>query len=113
MDLNKSITLSEEVIRLLYRNFGNTIDETNIVKVFDRWKAQIPGNALRLSLTIQQATGSGLTVYFTTVLSIKTHIGFPWAKVSKMLPIDWASFHSAVGTVGNNVYFGKSFKIIL
>lgn len=57
IDLNKTVALEEEVIRLLYRNFGRSINSINIRDVFGRWTGQIPVNALRLSLTVLQASG--------------------------------------------------------
>lgn len=106
LDLNRVITLDEETIRLVYLYYGALIDDTNIGDVFTRWAGQIPVNALRLRLTVEQASGSGMTAYFSIKEAITDYQDFNWAKISLFLPLDWAHFVRAVNLVGDNPYYG-------
>lgn len=71
-----------------------------------RWNRQIPVTALRLSLTVQQAAGGGMTCYFTIKEAMRTYRNFAWAGISLLLPTDWNNYYAAVRLVGNNVYYG-------
>lgn len=105
-DLNKNIVLNEPVIRGLFQHYGSSIDDTNIEPTLQRWSEQIPQGALRLTLTVMQAAGSGLTAYMTVIEAVKSHPNFSWAKISLYFPLEWAKFQLAIAAVGGNLFYG-------
>lgn len=105
-DLNKPVTIVEDVLPLFYRTFGQWITADNIVQITNSWKALLPAHALRLSLTVMQAAGGGLTSYITIGRALRIYSDFPWGKIRLYFPNDWTNFVAAMNEVGNNVWYG-------
>lgn len=64
-DLQYEANLDEEIINLVYKFYGGHITAENASTVLSRWLNDIPEIALRVRLTLQQATNSGLTALVT------------------------------------------------
>lgn len=98
--------ISAEVCNALYRNFSTYLDDTTMPTITQRWTGLLPARAMRLQLTVAQASGSGLTSLITIGRAIRIHTKFNWARIQSMFPDEWSNFTTAVRTVGDNVWYG-------
>lgn len=62
-DLGITVTLEPDTVKSTYVNFGRYMNATDAQQVFERWLNAIPEHALRLRLSLEQVSGSGLTAY--------------------------------------------------
>lgn len=100
------IRLNRDVISTFYRVYGRYINPNNAKQLFDHWKSIVPENCIRLSVTIQQSCGSGLTQLMTIHRAIVAHDDFPWHKIAANLPVEWSLYMAATEAVGSNLYYG-------
>lgn len=107
-DLSLDVILDEATIALFFKQFGKNIDENSVGAILTRWGSRLPGGAMRLSLTIQQTSGSGLTSLKTIGKAITSFPDFPWWHICALFPGEWNSFRIAVAKVGTNAYYGFS-----
>lgn len=105
-DLGKDIELMPEVISQFYKSFGTKIDADTIVILKNYWIAILPNEALRLSLTVQQAAGSGLTCLMTIGKALRSYQDFNWAEMNLLFPEEWVAFSAAVTEVNGNEWYG-------
>lgn len=105
-DLGANINLEIEAIQTFYRFFAGGIDDVTIPLIQRRWQQLIPQQALRLTLTVAQLAGSGLTTYSTIGTALRKYPNFNWGVIERTFPTEWANFRVALNTVGNNVYYG-------
>lgn len=62
-DLQHVTKIEGEVVSLVYRFYGGSINAENVQVVMDAWLADLPQAALRLKLTLEQSLGSGMTAF--------------------------------------------------
>ena len=92
--------------RALYASCGRFITAENARDLFHTWNSAIPGSALRLRLTLQQAAGSGLTAIATITKALRRHPKFYWGRLAHMFPEETQKVIAALRTIANNPYFG-------
>lgn len=100
------IRIDINACRVFFSIFGTYVDENTISGITERWSTMLPMPALRLRLTVEQASGSGLTALSVTGRAIKTYTDFNWVRIVQLYPDEWANLITAVDTVGNNVWYG-------
>lgn len=107
-DVGTSMTMSAEVIKLMWTYYGDVIDDIVAENLFSRWKDELPANALRLRITLEQTLNTGLTTLIVTVRGVADHPTFPWDRLIELSPFssEMAALKHAVETVGNNKYYG-------
>lgn len=89
-----------------YKSFGKWINGDNARALFRHYLALVPDWSMRMTLTIQQASGAGLTVYFIIVRALKLNPDFNWARAYKLLSSEFAAFNEAAALVQNNPFYG-------
>lgn len=105
-DLQHVSKIDAETVSLVYKFYGANISATNAKIVMDRWLADIPEIALRVRLTLQQATNSGLTAFVTIGRAIKKYPDFPWPRLNQLTGGELTNFSAAVTLVNGNQYYG-------
>lgn len=101
-----SMNINPETCQTLYRVFGSQINDQNIPVITARWSGLLPEQALRLRLTVTQASGSGLTALVVIGVAILKYPDFRWLKIKALFPGEFAAFDTARAAVGNNVWYG-------
>lgn len=109
--MNADLNLHNTAIRegacvLFFRNFGKFITGANAPALFNHLRDLIPDICQRLSLTVQQATNSGLTVYFLIQRAMTEFPTFPWPVAAFRLEDEFGAYLIAAGVVGNNGFYG-------
>lgn len=105
-DLQYTADIDEDVIRLVYRYYGGYITANNAHEIMDLWLNDIPEVALRVRLTLQQATNSGLTSLVTIGRAILKYNDFPWARLNALTGGEVTNYGVAVNLVNGNQYYG-------
>lgn len=105
-DLGLNVNIDLDAIQTFYKFFANGINDETIAQVKTRWEGLIPDQALRLTLTVNQLAGSGLTTYATIGAALNKYDTFNWGVISRLFPTEWTNFEAALNAVGNNVYYG-------
>lgn len=91
-----------------FKSFGKWINADNAQALFAHYQALVPEWSMRMTLTIQQASGAGLTVYFIIVRAMTMNPDFNWPRVYKLLTGECAAFRVAAALVHNNAFYGFS-----
>lgn len=98
--------LEKEFLVTLWNRFSGSITDDNAEKIFTKWISILPPSAIRLVVTLRQASGSGLTSLDTVAKSMKQYPDFPWAKIGKLYRDQYDKVFDAFHAVGTNRYFG-------
>lgn len=104
--LGKTVSLNSDDIRTFYVTFGQGVNDTNIQEIVNRWIGFLPEAAMRITLTLQQISGSGITAFVIVGKAICKYRDFSWAEISLLFPDEWRNYAQAVEAVGGNVYYG-------
>jgi len=108
-ELNIDVTsIDAGIIGTVWRMVGRFVEETNVGALVTHWRTAIPQAALRLSLTVQQAAGEGLTALTVIKEALNTCADFDWAQVNALLPQEAGNVVAAFNAVGANQFFGFS-----
>lgn len=99
------LNLNVEHVRMVYRAIGSFVTADNARTMFTLLSAGTSKQSLRLQLLIDQASSSGLTAYLNIINAMKEFHDFPWDRVSRLYPRDFAAFGEALQTVGGNLYY--------
>lgn len=105
-DFGQEVNLMPEVIAMWYQRCSSGIDDTNIRVILGRWLSMIPDEGMRLTLTIVQAPGTGLTTFITIGKAMRSFPLFPWETIQHQYPSDWINFEQALDAVKNNPWYG-------
>lgn len=105
-ELGVNITLPDELIAMTYRYFMLGLDETNAEETFNILTTNIPDIALRLTLTLQQSSWSGLTIYCLIKESILLYPDFQWYAVEVITEGQMTRWFAANTAINNNPYYG-------
>lgn len=89
-----------------YQQFGKWVTDTNAEGMFDHYRTLVPAWSLRMTLTLQQAAGSGLTVFTLIKQALIEFSDFDWARLYQIIPSDFNKYETAAATVGTNNYYG-------
>jgi len=76
-ELGVPVVLSQVALNSLYRGYMQGVNEHNAQQVLSALDAMIPDIALRLKLILQQAAGSGLTLYVIIGRAYTKYNDFP------------------------------------
>lgn len=107
-DLNIDLTLEIENIKAIYQTFGRSLDPRSARYLCRYLNSLIPNAALRVSLTLQQAAGSGLSAFILIHQMVVAHPEFRWAAIALLFPAEWTAYQKAIDKVNNNIWFGYS-----
>ncbi|APG78726.1 hypothetical protein [Hubei chuvirus-like virus 3] len=105
LGINEPI-INPDCCQLFQKVFGDGITDTTMPALVNRWLEMLPQHALRLRLTVQQASGSGLTALMIAGKAMRLYHDFPWAAVQRMYPEEFSNFRDAVAAVGDNMWYG-------
>lgn len=106
-ETKNTITFQPGVLTLFYSMYGANVTEENAKKLFETWNSLVPTSvAMRLSLTINQVAGTGLTAYLTIMEAFSKFQTFPWADLYTIIPEEFCAMNNAMKVVGNNMYYG-------
>lgn len=105
-EVGYDVDLDPAIIRMIYNRLLVGIDDTNISYILERWFGFLPAEALRLRLTIMQATGTGLTCLTVIGKALLQFPGFCWDRVALLYPAEWRNMITAGTAVGENVWYG-------
>lgn len=83
-ELHIEVHLDEDVIRHTYHRVLIGISDENISYILERWFGFLPDEALRLRLTIAQATGTGLTSLNVIGQALMKFPDFCWPNVAAL-----------------------------
>lgn len=105
-DLGVDVELDCNMVKYTYVNFGKHVNAHNAAEVFNRWLEDIPEHALRLRLSLQQVTGSGLTAYIVIGRGMRRYPDFPWDRLNVVTEGEVDRYIQALATVNGNLYYG-------
>lgn len=106
VELGYSHGIDADLIALFWSSYGRALNADTAQLVAERWSRYIPANALRLSIVLQQAANSGLTSIITIGRALKAYPTFPWAKMRRLYPTEFANATTAFREINNNPYYG-------
>lgn len=75
-----------DACRTFFSIVGKLINDVTIQLVTAHWLGLLPIPALRLQLTVMQASGSGLTALSVTGRAIRVFTDFEWSRISELYP---------------------------
>lgn len=105
-DLGKTFVLRAEWVHKIYKLYGSAVTSENIVSLTNHWKSLLPEEALRLRLTVEQATGTGLTTIVIIGKALNHFPTFPWSTVELLVSGEVLAALNAVKTIGDNEWYG-------
>lgn len=105
-DLGIQMTLTQRAITSFYSRFIAGINDVTIQPIPDHWETLLPPEALRLRLTVQEVTGSGLTVVNIIEQALQTYPNFPWPVLVRLFPSEMNSVQTALTAIAGNPYYG-------
>lgn len=105
-ETGRAISLTVEEIKSFSTSFKPFIDATNAEAICRGLRQGLENFSLRLCITMQQATRSGMTSYWMIWEAITLCSDFDWAAVADILPHEFRKYAEAVAIVGNNQYYG-------
>lgn len=100
------IELDAAMIGRIYNVLSAVVNENNALAIFTRLGANIEALSLRMKLLLNQAAGSGLTSYMSTIQAVKIFVDFPWNLIFDLYRDELVNFRAALELVGNNQYYG-------
>ncbi|QMP82283.1 nucleocapsid protein [dermapteran chu-related virus 142] len=108
LETDTALITEDRVIAMIYASLGSYIDENNARLIFEEWSRNCTGLSLRMQITLQQSSGSGLTTYSAIRQAVYLFGDFPWGRVMGLLPIEIKNFQRALDVISDNMYFGFS-----
>nr|WPV62240.1 MAG: nucleocapsid protein [Wenzhou rodent chuvirus 1] len=107
-DAGVTITMTSDIIKLLWAYYGDVMDDLVAGSLFQHWMGELPPNALRLRITLEQTLNAGLTTLTVTVRGLTDHPTFPWDQLLALPPYnsEMSALKHAVEVVGDNKYYG-------
>lgn len=105
-DLQLESRLNSDVIRLVYKFYGGHVNESNASDIVSRWLEDIPEVALRVRLTLEQATNSGLTAFVVIDRAMIKYPNFNWARLNVQTGSELTNFTNAAALINGNPNYG-------
>lgn len=105
-ELGITLVLNQPSINALYKSYMSGVNETNAQHVFATLDTLIPDIALRLKLTLQQASGSGMTLYVIIGRAMRIYYDFPWGRVNTLTSGEVINWQAARRHIHDNLYYG-------
>lgn len=105
-ELGVTLTLNQNVINALYKGYLLNVNDQNAQAVFADLSNLIPDITLRLKLTLNQAAGSGLTLYVIIGRALRMYRNFQQGRVNILTGGELQNWNAAQALIGNNEYYG-------
>lgn len=107
-DVGVTITMVADTIKTMWMYYGDVMNDLVAGTLFELWKDELPNNALRLRITLEQTLNAGLTTLTVTVRGLTDHPTFPWDQLIELSPYrsEMEALTNAVKAVGDNKYYG-------
>lgn len=105
-ELGVQVALHAGTLSAIYKGYMQGVNENNAEDVFMRLDALIPDIALRLKLTLMQASGSGLTLFMIIGRALRLYNNFPWGRVNTLTSGELVNWNQALVAIGGNFYYG-------
>lgn len=104
-ETGRAITLTLEEIEAFSTSFGPFINAQNAQDICEGIDG-LENFSLRLCLTMQQPTRSGMTSYWMVWEALTLCTDFNWEGIAELIPQDFRRYSDTVARVGNNQYYG-------
>jgi hypothetical protein len=101
-----TVILSGRTAGRFYQQFANLVTAENAQALFAHYTAITPAAAIRLAAVITQASGSGLTTYYTIRRAFSLFPDFPWEQAVARFAADFTAYTAAANLIGANMYYG-------
>lgn len=105
-ETGRSVTLSLEEVKAFSTSFKTFINADNTRSICEGLRMGLENFSLRLCLTMQQATRSGMTSYWMVWEALNLCTDFDWTAIAELIPQDFRRYADAVAVVGYNPYYG-------
>ncbi|APG78718.1 hypothetical protein [Hubei chuvirus-like virus 1] len=105
-ELGVNVVLHSGTLNSLYKSYMQGVNENNAAGMFNYLQMLVPAVALRLQLTLMQASGSGLTLYSIIGRAIRLYNNFPWGLVNTLTSGELVNWNGARVLIGDNMYYG-------
>lgn len=105
-ELGVVVNLHSGTLNAIYKGYMQGVNENNAQDVFNRLDEMIPDIALRLKLTLMQASGSGLTLFMIIGRALRLYNDFPWSRVNTLTSGELANWTQAMRAIDGNLYYG-------
>ena len=98
--------LTRDVIRNAWAVIGSSINDKNIEGLLSRWYEAIPGEMIRVSVAIRQATDKDMTSLNTIKEFVTANPKFPYHLLMRLYPIEMTAVLGALIAVGDRKFYG-------
>lgn len=105
-ELGVVVNLHSGTLNAIYKGYLQGINKTNAAGVFTRLDVLIHDIALRLKLTLMQASGSGLTLFMIIGRALRLYNDFPWGRVNTLTSGELVNWNQAMTAIDENLYYG-------
>lgn len=105
-DIGVEIDLEPDEIRAVYNIFGRYVTGKLARLMIFHLINLLGDKSLRLMLTLNQAAGSGLTVFCLIIEMVKAHPNFKWQVVFSIAANEKENLNAAITEVNNDLWFG-------
>lgn len=105
-DTGHTIKINETTIRTFYGLSSQYLSGDMMQALFERWRGYLPPEAVRMSVTLQQAAGSGLTSLATIGRAVRLYPDFCWWLLFDAFSSEFAAVVYAMKVVRGNVFYG-------
>nr|QXV86437.1 nucleoprotein [Chuviridae sp.] len=106
LEIDVPLNIDPDVIASIYAALGTLINQNNAQTIFESWAEDMGTLSLRMKITLDQVTGSGLTTYSAIREAMYFFQDFEWGQALGYLPKDKAGFHNALRIISDNMYYG-------
>jgi len=106
VDLGKDVKITPEIVSSAWGAYGQYINEMNVQKLMKHLLANIVGEAVRLTITVQQSQYHALTAFCTIGRAMLKFPNFTWHAFERIAPGELEGYKSALEAVGNRAYYG-------
>lgn len=105
-ETGRAMSITVEEVRSFSTSFKPFINSENAEAICVGLRQGMENFSLRLCITMQQATRSGMTAYWIIWEALTLCADFNWTAIAEILPHEFRRYSDAVHLVGNNQYFG-------
>lgn len=100
------LVMNRELVSKAYKVFSQNMTADHVSEAFTKWSEVMEGLSLRLTITLSQAVGGGLTALSTVKKAMQVYPTFPWKKVAAMFPGEAANLSEGLELVKDDKYYG-------
>lgn len=102
------VEIVPDLVSKVYSTYRCCINDQTAHNIFAAWAADLPPNALKVRLLLEQAARAGMTLFYTIEETFRAAPAFPWGQLFRRATYfdEAIKFAAAVVMVGNNQYYG-------